>query len=121
MRKTVIFIIFTAICLIFTGCLPKYGLTLTGFTVPGNNAVVNQPFSLCVFYSECSTDQIIKTFHWKIDEYEKEFVTGGGGLDGLKFSTPGLKKVHVSVEADYKNFITNELDFVVDVKDTPKN
>lgn len=120
MKKVVVLTLLIALCVILTGCSTKYILYLTGFKVNPDPAYVNQPVSILLYFRGNVEGSIVTQYHWKVEDYDEEFVTPGNLLYGIKFSTPGFKYVHVTVEADYKNFVSNEINFVVNVKEVPK-
>ncbi len=105
------------ISLIFSGCSNRgYHLTLTGFQTIPETIVVNQPATICAFYRENSTPDLVKEFHWKVEGFDEEFITYGGILEDIIFTTSGIKNIVVSTEFNDSYVVTNELHFVVNIE-----
>lgn len=117
MKSIKILSLLILVLLICGGCSNRdYHLFLTGFeTIPGT-IVVNEPVIICVFYNEYGTPDLNKEFHWQVEGFDDDFVTEGGILRDLIFTTPGIKNINVSIKYQNKSIITNEMHFVVNVK-----
>lgn len=90
---------------------------MTGFGSAPQVIKVNQPACIYVTFKEYSTDSIKKQFHWQIEDFQDEFITNSNGVNDIVFSTPGIKHIRVLITSNYPKFITNELQFVVNVKE----
>ncbi len=105
------------IVLVFTGCSNReYHLFLTGFETIPETLVVNEPATICVFYHEYGTPDLVKEFHWEVEGFDEEFITYGGILKDIVFTTPGVKNIVVSTEFNDSSVVTNELHFVVNIE-----